>query len=516
MYEKFSFSPLSHRGYNMVMKSKTFPIITTACIASLLVSCSVPGFRMEYATETEEFLSMNEEPHLYDSVPVVIPHIVTDKAGFETEAEKVVVFTSDSLPQTFDVMDADTGKRVYSGVVKTKRHPAGGTAPLGYGNFTDLKKNGSYYIKCPGLGESYPFVVTDELIRGIVPDALDVLDLVREKRISVKARDTKGAEIEKIIQGGWITDENGTQEVEIAAETMMTLLTAYELFPQSFAEFTNDAGDIRILDQLYHESVWMLSLQDETSGGVFKSLYTVNDNVSVTYNLAPVDYAASAAFAAVMAKFSYVYKDVDAEYASICLKAADMAWKYLEKEKAISSSSSSSSVLAAAAVELYRASGLQSYYTYANELLPATVDIKADHWNLYSSVTYMLTRKAVSVGKCQSLMKNLMKNGEIISQAARDDSFMVSVIDGDDSFESLLWNMVILSTSNYVLTNDEYASVISNHEHYFRGRNFTSEDYIYEKDEYKLKDLRSNAAYIYMLAQILSGDYFVAPSDNDY
>ncbi|MBO4375668.1 MAG: glycoside hydrolase family 9 protein [Lachnospiraceae bacterium] len=498
------------------MKSKTFPIITIACVMSLLVSCAVPGFRMEYVNEAEEFLSMNEEPHLYDTVPVVLPHIVTDKAGFESEAEKVAVFTSASIPQTFEIIDADTGRRAFSGVVKTKRNPGNGSAPLGYGYFTELTIPGNYYIKCAGLGESYPFVITDDLIRDIVPDALDVLDMVREKRITVKARDTKGAEVEKILQGGWITDENGTQDVTVAAETMMTLLTAYELFPMSFEEFTNDAGDIRILDQLYHQSVWMLSLQDETSGGVYRSLYTVNDNVSVTYNLGPVDNTASAAFAAVMAKFSYIYKDVDAEYASICLKAADMAWKYLEKEKAVSSSSPDSSVLASAAAELYRASGLQTYYTYANDLLPSNLDIEADHWNLYSSVTYMLTRKAVSVAKCQSLMKTLMKSGEVISQAARDDSFMVSTIDGDDSFESLLWNMVILSTSNYVLTNDEYASVIKNHEHYFRGRNFSSEDYIYDKDEYKLKDLRSNAAYIYMLAQILSGDYFVAPSDSDY
>ena len=516
MYEKFSFSPSLQRGYNRTMKSKTFPIITIACVASLLASCGVPGFRMEYANEAEEFLSMNEEPHLYDSVPVVIPHIVTDKAGFETEAEKVVIFTSSSLPQTFEIIDADTGKKAFGGIVKTKRNTGISAAPLGYGYFTELTKSGNYYIKCSGLGESYPFVITDELIRGIVPDALDVLDIVREKRITVKARNTKGAEIEKIIQGGWLTDENGTQDVSIVAETMMTLLTAYELFPKSFEEFTNDAGDTRILDQLYHESVWMLSLQDETSGGVFKSLYTVNDNVSVTYNLSPVDYTASAAFAAVMAKFSYVYKDVDPEYASICLKAADMAWKYLEKEKAVSSSVPYSPVLASAAAELYRASGLQTYYTYANELLPANVDINADHWNLFSTVTYMFTRKAVSVVKCQSLMKSLMKNGEVISQAARDDEFMVSEIEGDDSFESLLWNMVILSTSNYVLTNDEYAKVINNHEHYFRGRNYSSEDFIYDKDEYKLKDLRSNAAYIYMLAQILSGDYFVAPSDSDY
>ena len=129
----------------------------------------------------------------------------------------------------------------------------------------------------------------------------------------------------------------------------------------------------------------------------------------------------------------------------------------------------------------------------------------------------MLTRKAVSVAKCSALMKDLMKQGENISQISRDDDYLISEIDGDDSLDSLLWNMVVLSTSDYVLTNNEYATVIGNHEHYLRGRNPQSSDYLHDENgEYKLKDLRSNAALIYMLAQILSGDYFVAPSDNDY
>ena len=203
MYEKFSFSPLLHQRYNMFMKSKTFPIITIACVMSLLVSCAVPGFRMEYVNEAEEFLSMNEEPHLYDTVPVVLPHIVTDKAGFESEAEKVAVFTSASIPQTFEIIDADTGRRAFSGVVKTKRNPGNGSAPLGYGYFTELTIPGNYYIKCAGLGESYPFVITDDLIRDIVPDALDDLVIVREKRMTVKARDTKGAEVEMDGGLGW-------------------------------------------------------------------------------------------------------------------------------------------------------------------------------------------------------------------------------------------------------------------------------------------------------------------------
>ena len=171
---------------------------------------------------------------------------------------------------------------------------------------------------------------------------------------------------------------------------------------------------------------------------------------------------------------------------------------------------------AAAAAELYRASGLQTYYTYANTLIPQTPDITGNHWDLYSAVTYMLTKKAVSLAKCQSLMKLLMNSGSKISQASRNDDYFISRIDGDNSTETLLWNTVILSTSDYVLTNNEYATVMLDHEHYLRGRNPGSEDFIYGGGEYKLKDLRSNASYVYMLAQILSIDYYVAPSDSDY
>ena len=515
MSENSSFAPKAFQIYNRDMKFKSRLLLSISLVISLLAGCgSVPGMRMEY--ESEEFLSMNEEPKLYAGVPVVHPHIIVDRTGFETSSDKIVIFNASFLPETFDVVNVETDKVVYSGLIKTKKNLNPGQAILGYGTFSDVVMEGTYKICCSDLGESYPFEIRDGLTGELVSDVLSVFENVSDKKVTVKKAGSDEETGDKIIQGGWVTGEEGTQEVTVASEAMMTLLTAYELFPDSFSEYTTDAGDSKILDILYHESVWLLSLQDETTGGVYKNIYSIAEDSGASYRLSDIDSASSASFAAVMAKFSYVYKDVDQDYASLCLKAADLAWKYLEKEKATEASSKDASILASAAVELYRASGLQTYYTYANALLPINPDIVGNHWDLFSSVTYMMTRKAVSVAKCSALMKDLMKQGENISQVSRDDDYLISEIDGNDSLDSLLWNMVVLSTSDYVLTNNEYATVIYNHEHYLRGRNPSSEDFLYENDEYKLKDLRSNAALIYMLAQILSGDYFVAPSDNDY
>ena len=516
MSENSGFAPLAFRIYNRNMKFKSRLLLSISLVISLLAGCgSVPGMRMEY--ESEEFLSMNEEPQLYAGVPVVLPHIIVDRAGYESTSDKIVIFNASFLPETFDVVDVETGKVVYTGLIKPRKNTNSAQESLGHGSFNDVVTEGTYKLCCSDLGESYPFEIRDDLTATLVPDVLSVFEDVSDKKVTVKRAGADEETGDKIIQGGWVTGEEGTQEVSVASEAMMTLLTAYELFPDSFNEYTTDAGDSRILDILYHESVWLLSLQDETTGGVYKNVYSITDGSGTSYRLSSIDAASSASFAAVMAKFSYVYKDVDQAYASLCLKAADLAWKYLEKEKATEPSSPNASVLASAAVELYRASGLQTYYTYANALLPANPDIVGNHWDLFSSVTYMLTRKAVSVAKCSALMKDLMKQGENISQISRDDDYLISEIDGDDSLDSLLWNMVVLSTSDYVLTNNEYATVIGNHEHYLRGRNPQSSDYLHDENgEYKLKDLRSNAALIYMLAQILSGDYFVAPSDNDY
>lgn len=497
----------------MAMTRKIY--LTTLLLCAFLITegCGEAGMRMEY--ETDEFLSMNEAPELYPGVPAVLPRILVDKNGYSPTGEKVAIFTSKELPQIFYVVDDETGESVYTGAVTTKKNVAEGANILGYGRFTDLAKEGSYHIECEGLGQSYSFIISDELIRDSMKDALEVYDEVREKKVTVSVTDAKGEDVEKSIQGGWITEENGSQTVLTAAESMMTLLEAYELFPDSFAEFTNDAGENKLLDVLYHESVWMLSMQDEVSGGIYRSLVDKSSASGESFVLTPIDDETSAAFAAVMAKFSYVYKDVDQDYASLCLKAADTAWKYLEKKKAVTAGEDFAPILGSAAAELYRASGLMTYYTYTADLIPSSPDIVSSHWTLYSSITYMLTRKSVAVSKCQSLMKKLMKQGELLSQATRNDMYLVTDVT-DNSVEELLWNAVIVSTSDYVLTNNEYANVILNHEHYFRGRNESSTDYIYEGDEYKLKDLRSNACYIYMLSQILSKDYYVAPTDNDY
>lgn len=456
---------------------------------------------------------MNESPELYSSMPVATPHILTDRDGYDSDGEKIVVFKANEIPDDFEVINAQTGETVYADKVKTKKNLEESQELLGYGYFTDVTEEGYYYVSCNGLGKSYTFAITDDTARKIFPDSLEAFEKIRDDKISVKYVNDKSETTDLIVQGGWLTNDNGDQDVLSSAETMMTLLAAYELFPDSFNEFTTDAGEIRVLDALYHESVWMLSMQDEKTGGIYAGL---TSDAGKNYKLNDITYEASASFAAVMAKFSYVYKSVDSEYASLCLKAADLAWKYLSKQKAIASSAEYAPILASAASELYRASGLQSYYTYANDLLPSNPDFESSHWYLFASETYMLTRKSVSVNKCASVMKKLMKQAEIISSKSRDDDYLISEMEGDDSFETLLWNMVILSTADYVLTNNEYANVINNHEHYFRGRNVNSEDLIYQNGEYKLKDLRSNAMYVYMLSQILSSDYYVAPSDSDY
>jgi len=488
-------------------------ISSITCIALLLAGCSSPAMRFEAGPDKEEeFLSMNREPELLYASPIGTPHIIVDRSSYDVNGEKVAFFDSDELPRTFEVVSEETGEVVYRGSVITRNNLDEGQEVIGYGTFSDLKEEGRYYVQSSKLGQSYSFEICQDGTRELFPYAIDEFRQFREKKVTAVYTSESGETADRIIQGGWITDGDDSQKMSIAAETMVALLTAYELYPQSFEEYTNDAGQVSILDALYHESVWMLSMQDETSGGVFSQVISKDETLSSAYELGQIDEESSAAFAAAMAKFSYVYKEVDQEYASLCLKAADLAWKYITKNNTSIVKSEYRPILADAAVELYRASGLLSYYTDADSLLKTDCDYYDSDWNLYAAITYMYARKSVDKTKCAVFMKKLLSEGETISNSSRADAYLVS----DDVFDRLSWNMVLLSTANYVLTNDEYSTVLINYQHYLRGRNSESKDYIFENGEYIVKDLRSNAKYVYTLAQILSTDYFVAPSDNDY
>lgn len=489
------------------------------CIGLLISGCTTE-YNGQINNENAEVLSMNDTPDLSYEVPVSVPHILIDQVGYTTSGRKTAIFRGSELPDEFEVVDSGTGEVVFSGKVKPKERATEAGDLIGYADFTELAEEGSYYIRGSIFGRSYDFDIADDVYDEVFTSAIDVLGNTQTKKINVSFSRVQSEQPEKILQGGWITDVFGNQDLKAASEVMMTAMAAYELYTHSFMvkdeAGVEDTTQIpQILVYLKQQADWMQLLQDDKTGGVYAGIVVKNNKSVPTYEMAAIDETATASFAATMAKFSYIYKKYDQQYASQCLKAADRAWKYINKQQWADDENrqeAPEAIMFSAAVELYRASGWNTYHLYAKKIMETNPTITDTPWATYGSVTYLTTRHAVDRKCCEILMKQLMSCAEDISAGARAGAYLT---EGDAELtntKELLWNMVILSIADYVITNHEYATVIENHLHYFFGCNpgavcLVQEDGCDSVSEYGAgiqDNIKLNAYHIFMLSQIMN------------
>lgn len=462
-----------------------------AALVILLTGCAaLPP--VEKTGESESMItSMEEEPDLSYEVPVSSPNILVNQLGYIRNGTKVAIFRGEEQPSEFYVVNEDTGERVFAGCPEEQEEGSEGQEMVCYGDFSEVTKGGTYYLEAPLLGKSYSFVVKDHLYDQLFREACRQyyynrcgVTLTSEYAGGMAhnachagnsvLREDSSVSIDA--RGGWHQDEAGSKDVITAARSIGVMLLAYELYGDSFGddmgipESGNGVPDI--LDEIKYEVEWLLKMQDQATGAVYKGVSVFEQSVgngTASY-VEPADMETAKAFAMALAKFSYVYQDYDTVYATDCLKASDRAWKYTElndgqgKEK--------DPWKFAAAAELYRASGLRSCQRFVTEYLQReSGQEEMDEITFLGSVTYISTKLSVNLELCEMITEKIMKKTKEISEDARNSAYFVKEGSGNEHNHELLQNMMYLTMVDYMIANHEYESLIEDHLHYFMGRN---------------------------------------------
>lgn len=513
-------------------------LVIAVIYCSLLVGCSGIFTESPEQNASSGFLNQDtllENPILDYEVPVSTPNVTVNQMGYLTNMKKIAVFKGKEMPEEFLVYDKQTKEVVYTGKVELDNEAANGEY-MGYGDFTELEKEGEYYIEAPILGRSYSFLIGDEIYDtvfeqsclqyyysrcGITLTEEYAGENVRNACHAGKAVLREDISIALDVSGGWHQDEMGSKDVKAACLAAGTLLLSYEVYDTAFTddvgipESKNGIPDI--LDEIAFEVEWMLKMQDATTGGVYSAL-TIYEKPSEQYPISPTTYVepvnleATAAFCALLAKFSYIYQSYDAEYATMCLKAADRAWKYLQNYDDQLEEVSHLSFWAA--TELYRASGYQTYHGFALEYL------RTDAWKDYTikeamlgSVTYISTKKNVNMEQCDNIIAFIMNEAGEISRNAKKSPYLAAADESQTNQDELLNQMFLLNIVNYIITNMEYETVINDHIHYFMGRNETGISYIdnvgvrnyinIDKNLGVMRQINRDAEFIFLLSGIM-------------
>lgn len=526
----------SHGGTGMFRRKLTIMLLVSILLTGCLTGCGTPAEETEQEREDTHLQTMEEDPDLSYEVPVSTPHILVNQLGYITESTKIAVFCGSQLPDQFEVIDADTGKTVYTGKLEKRELLDSDGDKIGYGDFSQVELPGKYYIEALLLGESYSFQIADNLYDDVLKEAVKQYyynrcgSTLTEEFAGSRAHNAchtgyallrEDISVSMDVSGGWHQDENGSKDVVRAAENIGVLLLSYELFGDAFSddmeipESQNGIPDL--LDEIRYETDWLMKMQNTKTGAVYAgvTVYASAQGKPSEIYVEPSSIEAVESFAMCLAGFSYLYQDYDRKYAATCLKAAERAWKYAVLNQ---SEDTQDPWRFAAAAELYRASGLQEFRRYLEKCLAeeSQADQKEqdDVPYFFGNVTYLMTKQPVKREYCSERIVQLLQKVETLSAQMKKEPFYVQANEDQTNHSELLQKMLWMATVNHIITNYEYETIIENHLHYFMGRNKLSISYIDDVGIRNYKDYNeslgimnqfdTDSRLIFMLGEIIS------------
>ena len=144
-------------------------IISILLIAALLTGCAfAPEYSFDNPPENDDensFTTLGLAPEFDYEVPESLPSILVDQLGYPADGSKIAVFCGESLPDTFTIIDADTGESVYTGQIEQKGYDGENGVYVSYGDFTPFRIYGTYYISASVIGQSYTFRIAQNPYR---------------------------------------------------------------------------------------------------------------------------------------------------------------------------------------------------------------------------------------------------------------------------------------------------------------------------------------------------------------
>jgi len=301
-----------------------------------------------------------------NSIDSGVYRIRLNQTGFYPNAPKIAVVLGDKDGQFF--LQTAGKKTVYKGVLKRSGQPdlAGNYTRIA--DFSTFNKSGEYILNVPGLGNSYPFVISTSVHHKVADASIKAYYFMRastalpekyagkwhraeghpDDKVLVHASAVSPARPEGTVissSGGWYDAGDYNKYIVNSGISTYTLLALYEDFPDymkkvklTIPESGNQLSDL--LNESLWNLRWMLTMQDPNDGGVYHKLTNaVFDKMEMPDKATEPRYvvqkstAATLDFAAVMAQASRIFKQFPKQlpgFSDSCLSAATKAWQWAQ------------------------------------------------------------------------------------------------------------------------------------------------------------------------------------------
>ncbi|MBQ8515940.1 MAG: glycoside hydrolase family 9 protein [Ruminococcus sp.] len=441
----------------------------------------------------------------YDAFMPYEPDIMTNQVGYKPESEKIAVFRNVTDETEFSVVNADTKKTVLTGMLYGETEYPGADETDFYGDFSDVTEEGTYYITCGGLDDSYTFTVGDGVYDSLLDDSVRMLYLqrcgeaVEDDDFGHAACHTGLAKVygtnETIdVSGGWHDAGDYGRYVVPGAKSIADLLYAYAAAPELYSDHIgipeSGNGVPDVLDEVRYELEWMLKMQAE-SGGVYHKVtcenfpgYVMPQFETGQLIATPVSTTATADFCASMAMGYEFYYDIDRTFAETCLAAAEKAWAFLEENPDLIfdnpedittgeyGDSSDRDERYWAAAQMYRATGEEVYKTAFDAMIVCrgmdwtTV---GDYGNIAILTMDGIDKTSTAYKKC---LNSVTSQAKKLAGSVEEHPYGISVTSFNWGSNMTIANAGVILGLGYELTgNSEYSKAAESILSYLLGRN---------------------------------------------
>ena len=278
-------------------------------------------------------------------------YIAVSQIGYLPAEKKTAVLQIGKPPAAGFVLKNEAGETVWEGSWGDAFYDEASGRTIRRGDFSDLTEPGTYSVQTELDGVSVvsaPFVISETVFDNLRTDTFRMLYLQRcgtateddafaHDACHLQEAFLYGTNQIKDVSGGWHDAGDYGRYVVSGAKAVADLLLACELSDSpddSFGIPESGNGISDLLDEARFELEWMLKMQDE-NGGVYHKVTCRNFPGAVVPEeetdelvIAPISLTATGDFAAVMAKASYLYRDIDPAFSETVLQAALKAWEY--------------------------------------------------------------------------------------------------------------------------------------------------------------------------------------------
>jgi endoglucanase len=281
-----------------------------------------------------------------------INHIRIDQVGYEPTMKKIACFT-EFEGSYFEVISMESSEVVYKGPIVNQIYDEKADEVVGYGDFSIVDNPGNYYIRSQNGNYSYEFSIQEGIYDNLIVDVLKMIssqrcgyDLPIEQYGAFGHPACHNNTIEVIelgfdfeASGGWHDAGDYGRYTSTIDKTAMELMMSYYLHPDLYSDNMNilESGNniSDILDEVKVATDYLMKIQI-SNGSILEKIITEsfaawvepNDDNNQLYAFPPTTM--STAYSAGVLMMGYqVFKDIDLEYAEICLSSAKKAYNYV-------------------------------------------------------------------------------------------------------------------------------------------------------------------------------------------